>query len=189
MVGMVKMCWLSPLASIWLPLALLASALGAAGCSDDVGYADGTSQANPLDAEESAVVVRLNELRAGAGVATVKACASLNVSASAHSDDMRDKSYLKDVSPDGSTTLTRACNAGYKPACNNGVAMAEQLASGHAEGALTFAQWSGDANTAKVLTDPQWGVVGVGRSMSSEKAALWTLDLATAADPSCETMP
>src|SRR4051812_30636236 len=113
------------------PLALLAFALVACGSTD---LPSGPSEANPPDVEESSVLFSLNELRGMSGIAPVAVCSSLNVSASTHSDDMRDQMYLSDMAPNGSTARQRACTAGYTPACTGSLAMAELVASGNATG-------------------------------------------------------
>jgi uncharacterized protein YkwD len=154
------------------------------GCST-VEYADSVSQANPLDAVESELVVQLNQMRTNAGVSVLKVCSTLNKSASAHSDDMRDKGYLKDVGLDGSTSVTRACEAGFSVACDGTVGMAELLAKGYAGAAQTLEQWAADTTTQPVLVNGDFLTLGVGRSMGGE-AAIWTLDLAAAEDPSCD---
>ncbi len=153
------------------------------GCTT-VEYADNISQQNPLDAIESDLLVRLNTLRTNAGVPTVEDCATLNTSASRHSDDMRDKGYLSDVAPDASTPVKRACDAGFESACANNIAMAELLAKGNAEAGSTIDQWAGDATTAPILTDPTFTHVGIGRAMGGE-SAIWTVDFAASNDPSC----
>jgi len=164
---------------------LLACAALAMACTD-VDYADGTSPQNPLDGEESAVVQKVNSLRATVNAPNLKVCFSLNVSASVHSDDMREKGYLDDNAPDGTDARQRACNAGYKPACENTVGMVELVAKGNALGVETFTQWNKDAATSKLLQDSTFVVMGVGRAMSSEASAIWTLDMSTVDDPSCE---
>jgi uncharacterized protein YkwD len=158
--------------------------LALTGCTS-VEYADKVSVANPLDAFESDLVVRLNGLRSDAGVPTLKVCASLNVATSAHSDDMRDKDYLSDVAPDKSTTPTRACDAGYEPACIGSAAMVEFIAKGHGEGDVTLEQWKADAESSVMLTKPEFVVMGVGRALGADYP-IWTLDLADKTDASCD---
>jgi len=184
MAHMVKICIPSPGWMLKTTITLAFAAL-AVGCTD-VDFADGQSPQNPLDPEESLVVQKMNEIRASAGAPALKVCFSLNLSASVHSDDMREKGYLDDNAPDGSDPVDRACNAGYKPACDNMVGMVELVAKGNAEGEPTFAQWNGDAGTRMLLQSPEFLVVGVGRAMSSEESAIWTVDMSTAEDPSCE---
>ncbi|MDI1436628.1 CAP domain-containing protein [Polyangium sorediatum] len=185
---MVKMCRLASYrGSVW-PILSVVAALGLApwalGCTT-VEYADSVSQANPLDAVESDLIGRLNDMRTQAGVPVLKVCATLNQSASSHSDDMRDKGYLKDIGPDGSTAVSRACDAGFSAACEGSVGMAELLAKGFAGAAQTLEQWAMDEGTKPVLVNGDFLTVGVGRSMGGE-SAIWTLDLAAAVDPSCD---
>lgn len=139
-----------------------------------------------LDLEEQAVIQSLNSLRSSQGLPTVTACVSLNVSASAHSDDMRDNGYL-DESPPGnpsSTVRTRACTAGYTPACSGTIPMGELVAEGFGTGAETVTQWQNDMTAGPILVNPAFIVAGVGRSIGAT-AQTWTLDLASVADPSC----
>jgi uncharacterized protein YkwD len=185
---MVKMCLpTSQSRSVWPALAALGLCLGGFGCSS-VEYAEKASQANPLDNFEQDVVAQLNGFRVAAGASKVKVCASLNVSASLHSDDQRDRNYLDDDTPEGSRPPDRACDAGYMAACGGGVAMAELLAKGNADGASTLEQWNTDATTTTVLRDPQFAVVGLGRSLGGE-SAIWTMDLAAADEASCGEGP
>lgn len=164
-------------------LAYFAVALTATGCSS-VEFADKVSPANPLDEFEQDLVNKLNELRQGAGVPTLAVCASLNVATSAHSDDMRDKNYLSDIAPDKSTTVTRACDAGFEPACLGVPAMIEFIANGHGEGTVTLDQWKMDPSSSKELTRPEFVVVGVGRALGGDKP-IWTMDMADRTDASC----
>jgi uncharacterized protein YkwD len=164
-------------------LAYFAVALTATGCSS-VEFADKVSPANPLDEFEQDLVNKLNELRQGAGVPTLAVCASLNVATSAHSDDMRDKNYLSDIAPDKSTTVTRACDAGFEPACLGVPAMIEFIANGHGEGSVTLDQWKMDPASGVELTRPEFVVVGVGRALGGDKP-IWTMDMADRTDASC----
>ncbi len=171
--------------SVLAPFALV-TGLFAAGCGD-VQSNPGPSEANPLDAEESALIAGLNKLRAGAGITTpVLVCASLNVSAAAHADDMRDNAYLSDTGQDGSTPRSRGCAAGYKPACDNTTtAMAETVASGIVSGAETLPQWEKDAKTKELLLNPAFSVVGIGRAIQGD-VPTWAMDLASKDDASCK---
>lgn len=144
---------------------------------------DGPSPANPLDSVETTLVSELNGARAAAGAPAVTVCRSLNVSAAAHSDDMRDNGYLSDVAKDGSTPRDRACQAGYQPACDNAF-MAELVASGSEDPVHTVGQWKGDAESNKALLEPALKVVGVGVSYGEEEP-VWTVDLGGDDDPSC----
>lgn len=172
-------CRLLDLASFSFVAALT---LGCSGSTDVVP--SGPSQANPLDADEQALLDQVNDLRVSSAVGPVTGCASLNVSASAHSDDMRDNGYLKDVSPDGKTPRQRACEAGYAAACSETSAMAELVASGNYAPDLTLAQWTKDAGTKALLTDPGLQVMGVGLSIGAD-SPIWTADFGGVVEGSC----
>lgn len=170
--------------SVLAPFGLLLG-LFVVGCGD-VATNLGPSSANPLDAEESALVSGLNKLRADAGITTpMLVCNSLNVSASKHADDMRDNGYLSDTGLDSSTPRTRGCAAGYQPACNNtSTPMAETVASGIVTGAETLPQWEKDDKTKSLLVNPGLTVLGIGRSLQGD-VPVWAMDLAAKDDASC----
>jgi uncharacterized protein YkwD len=164
--------------------AVLAFALPLSACQGTTTAFGGPSQANPLDSEESSVIQSLNMLRMGKGLPQVAVCFSLNVSASAHSDDMRNKMYLSDVSPDGSTVRTRGCMNGYTPACTGMIPMAELVAEGFGTGAETLSQWAADPTAGPILIEAPFVVAGCGRSIGADNER-WTLDLASQQDASC----
>jgi uncharacterized protein YkwD len=167
------------------PVIALFFGFGTGGCSDATVEPE-KSQANPIDPEESGLLYELNRFREDAGIAgALIVCKSLNQSASAHSDDMRDKGYLSDTAPDGSTPRSRACAAGYKPACDGSAVIAEVVGAGFAEGKATLLPWTQDENTTMVLTEPSLIAAGVGRSLGADQP-MWTLDLTTDDDPSCD---
>jgi uncharacterized protein YkwD len=155
------------------------------GCGD-VATNLGPSEANPLDAEESALISALNSFRAEAGIAApVLVCKSLNVSASAHADDMRDNAYLSDTGQDSSTPRSRGCAAGYKPACDTAsTGMAETVASGIVAGKETLPQWEKDDTTKSLLLNPALNVIGLGRAIQGD-VPVWAMDLASKDDASC----
>lgn len=139
-----------------------------------------------LDAEESALIFEVNRLREDAGIADVLiACKALHESASLHSDDMRDKGYVAEKAPDGTSVRSRACDAGYEPGCGDASAMAELVAGGIGKGADVAAQWAGRDDAKAVLLNTSLVVVGAGRSIADDGTPTWTLDLGGADDPSC----
>jgi uncharacterized protein YkwD len=144
---------------------------------------EGPSVANPLDSLESTLVYELNGYRAEAGAPALAVCRSLNVSASAHADDMRDLGYQSDVAKDGSTARERACEAGYAPACST-AAMAELIASGSDDPVHTLGQWKLDEPSNVVAIDAKYKVIGVGLSQGAEEP-VWTLDLGSEEHASC----
>jgi uncharacterized protein YkwD len=155
------------------------------GCSASITDL-GPSQANPLDSEEASLFAALRSFRSEMGLPDVSDCVSLNVSASTHADDMRDKNYLSDQAPDGSTVRTRACAAGYTPACGNTPSVAETVASGNDVGTDVLMQWETDPKTAAVLTNASLVVVGIGRSEGDQDTHVWAMDLASIPDASCQ---
>ncbi len=176
--------------SFLLSSLLVSLVLAVAACSGSTTASDAPSIANPLDSERGDAVNQLNVLRQAAGVPLATDCFSLNVSASAHSDDMRDNDYFAETSPDGGTVRTRACAAGYQPGCSASTPMAELVAQGYATGEETVNQWdapmpAGMTDSAAILTNPVLIWVGVGRSIGAT-AQYWTLDMAATADPSCQ---
>jgi uncharacterized protein YkwD len=174
---------MSPRPSFSSRAAVLVLPLALAACNGSV--AAGGPSSPSLDTEELAALAQINVLRGTAAVPLVTACTSLNVSASAHSDDMRDNGYLAEMSPvDGSTVRTRACKAGYAPSCTGNIPMAELVAEGSGTGAATVAQWAMDGTAGPILVQKDLVLAGIGRSIGADNER-WTLDLASVADPSC----
>jgi uncharacterized protein YkwD len=168
-----------------LCVAAAVSALAVTACSGSTEFPGGPSDP-ALDAEENDAVYELNRRREDAGIAaTFTVCTSLNKSASAHSDDMRDKSYLDATGLDGSTVRTRACKAGYTPGCSDTSAMAELVGSGLDTGKDMATQWATGSQGGPVILDPTLTVIGIGRSVG-ENGSWWTLDLGASSDPSCQ---
>jgi uncharacterized protein YkwD len=172
----------------FFPAGVLLS-LGLSACDGSLTASDAPSIANPLDAERSAAVAEVDAVRAAHSppAAALTVCASLNVSASAHSDDLRDNSatlMLGSPGSNGSTPRQRACSAGYEPACTDTPAMGEVVADGNATGTATADQWATDPVAGPLLVNPAFIVVGVGRSEGAD-GWYWTMDLASMNDPSC----
>ncbi|APR77124.1 Hypothetical protein A7982_02471 [Minicystis rosea] len=140
-----------------------------------------------LDPFESDAIYEMNRVREDAGVAAIlTACTSLNVSATKHSDDMRDQDYLKEQGLDGSTIRTRSCAAGYQPGCVESTAMGELIAKGIDDGKTVVAQWSTNADAHALMVSPSLVAIGVGRSLGEDGTMWWTVDLGGQADPSCQ---
>ena len=140
-----------------------------------------------LDTFESDAIYEINRIREDAGVAQIlAACRSLNVAATGHSDDMRNKDYLKEVGLDGSTVRTRTCAAGYQPGCSESTAMGELVAKGIDDGKTVVAQWSTNANAHALMVSAGLAVIGVGRSLGEDGTMWWTADLGGLPDSSCQ---
>ena len=170
------------LSSITLAGLMVATAACSGNSSNEVDA--GPSQANPLDAEESALLQQINDHRASNSITPVRQCATLNESASQHADDMRDKGYLDDAGQDGSKPRERACDAGYKTGCDQ-TAFAELVASGVEDASATLGQWTKATNTNDILLNPELGVAGIGRSLGGE-VPYWAVDFGTLTEPSCD---
>ncbi|QUH03359.1 CAP domain-containing protein [Saccharopolyspora erythraea] len=77
---------------------------------------------------EGRVVELVNQARAGAGCAAVKADSRLADAAQAHSTDMANRSYFDHTSQDGSTFSQRITRAGYPSPAAENIAMGQQTA-------------------------------------------------------------
>lgn len=160
--------------------------LALAACSNTTIGPDAASDP-ALDPVENQAIYELNRIREDAGIATpVKLCTSLNKAASAHSDDMRNKGYLKDTAPDGSTVRTRSCDAGYQPGCSEAATMGELVASGIDEGSAVIAQWATNPDAKAVMLNPALVVAGIGRALDDDETTFWTLDMGGSDDASCQ---
>jgi uncharacterized protein YkwD len=165
--------------------ALCASALTSIlGCASVENAPAEKSPANPLDSEEGTLVYDLNGYRAQSGLAALKVCASLNVAASAHADDMRDHGYLNDTGNDGSSARSRACASGYMAACDAKTELAELVSSGNELGDQVFPLWTKDATTEPILRNAALVVIGVGRSLGGD-VPYWSVDVADHDEASC----
>jgi uncharacterized protein YkwD len=157
-----------------------------AACSNSTGGLDTVSDPT-VDPVEADAVYQINQAREQAGIAaTLKVCTALNVSASGHSDDMRDKGYTKEVGPDGSNSRSRSCAAGYQPGCLTTTSMGELVASGIDEGTVVVDTWMKSDSGKGALLGTGFAVVGVGRALGDDGTMYWTVDLGGKDDPSCQ---
>jgi len=160
--------------------------LALTGCPSSTAGADAASDP-ALDPVESEAIYQLNRIREDAGIAaTVIVCTSLNAAASGHSDDMRNKGYLKDTAPDGSTVRTRSCSAGYQPGCADATSMGELVASGVDDGKGVIDEWATNPDAKAVMLNPAFVAAGIGRAVSDDETSWWTLDMSGSDDPSCK---
>ena len=81
--------------------------------------------------------------------------------------------------------MTRACKAGYTPACGDGL-MAEVIASGSEDPQHTVGQWKADATAGPILVNPGLTMIGVGRTFREDASPIWTVDFGGLDDPSCK---
>jgi uncharacterized protein YkwD len=132
-------------------------------CAGDCGQGSGP-QTTGLDTEEMAFVVLINQHRASNGLGPLKTCVTLNRSAQGHSEDMRDKNYFSHTGLDGSSMVTRSCDACYSFACPLGTAMGENIAAGNSGASGTFTQWKNSSGHNMNMLSPNYTVMGIGRA-------------------------
>lgn len=161
--------------------------LGGGGGGDDGGGGGGQcddSDGASLDEEEQRFLELLNQHRANNGARPVTACASLNRSAQAHSEDMRDQDYFAHQGLDGSSPSSRACDACFGSCGSTG--FGENIAAGNSSAEGTFDQWlNSSGHNANMLRD-SYVVVGLGRATGGGAyGTYWTNVFATGSDASC----
>jgi uncharacterized protein YkwD len=138
-----------------------------------------------LDVEEQRFLELLNEHRANNGRAPVSTCASLNLAAQAHSDDMRDQNYFDHTGLDGSSPGSRACDAGFELCESTG--FGENIAAGNTDAEGTFDQWVNSSGHNANMLGGSYVVVGLGRATGGGRyGTYWTNVFATRDDPSCD---
>ncbi len=143
-------------------------------CAADCGQGSGP-QSTGLDAEEMAFVVLINQHRANNGLGPLKACVTLNRSAQGHSEDMRDKNYFSHTGLDGSTMVTRSCDACYSYACPLQTAMGENIAAGNSDAQNTFNQWKNSSGHNMNMLSSNYRVMGIGRATGGgQYGVYWT---------------
>jgi uncharacterized protein YkwD len=152
-------------------------------CSTCQGSGDATT---PLDSEEQAFLVILNEYRAQNGLGALTACTSLNRAAQGHSEDMRDKNYFSHTGQDGSSPWERSCDACYELGCGPMTAMAENIAAGNSGAQGTFTQWKNSAGHNANMLGPSFKIIGIGRATGGgQYGTYWTNVFGGDAEPSC----
>jgi len=141
-------------------------------CSKCEGSGDATT---PLDGEEAAFLVILNEYRASNGLGALTACTSLNRAAQGHSEDMRDQNYFSHSGLDGSSPWGRSCDACYEQGCGPSTAMAENIAAGNAGAQATFTQWKSSPGHNSNMLGGNFTMIGIGRATGGgQYGSYWT---------------
>ena len=111
-----------------------------------------------------AFITLINQHRANNGLGPLKTCVTLNRSAQGHSEDMRDQNYFSHTGLNGSTMVTRSCDACYAPACPLSTAMGENIAAGNSTASATFTQWKNSAGHNMNMLSASYTVMGIGRA-------------------------
>ncbi len=123
------------------------------------------------------VVQRVNEVRAGAGLAPLVLDPALLQEAQAHSVDMAQLGTLAHTGSDGSIYAERAMRAGYAL----GAAIAENIACGQATAGEAVSAWMASPTLRDNILNPGLSRIGVGYAYGPRGpfGHYWTLDLAS----------
>lgn len=164
----------------------LVCAMATVGCVSEGTGTNGPSDP-ALDADESALLYEVDRLREDNGIpGALIVCKALSTSAALHSDDMRDKGYVAETAPDGTSVRARACKAGYQPGCGDTSAMAELVAGGVTDAVGLVKKWAENPEAKGVLLNTMLVTAGAGRALAEDGTPYWTLDLGGKDDPSCK---
>lgn len=152
-------------------------------CPTCQGSGDATT---PLDSEEQAFLVLINNYRAQNGLGSLTACTSLNRAAQGHSEDMRDKNYFSHTGLDGSSPWERSCDACYELGCGPMTAMAENIAAGNSGAQGTFDQWKNSPGHNANMLGASFKMIGIGRATGGgQYGTYWTNVFGGDSEPSC----
>ena len=140
----------------------------------------------PLDSEEQALLVLINNHRANNNLGPLSACTSLNRAAQGHSEDMRDQDYFSHTGLDNSTPWDRACDACYMQGCGPTTAMGENIAAGNSGAQATFNQWLNSPPHNANMLGANFTVIGIGRATGGGTyGSYWTNVFGGNTEPSC----
>ena len=152
-------------------------------CSMCAGAGDATT---PLDTQEEAFLVLINQYRADNGLGALTACTSLNRTAQGHSEDMRDQDYFSHTGLNGSSPWSRACDACYELGCGPQTAMAENIAAGNSDAQGTFTQWKNSPGHNANMLGGNFTMIGIGRATGGgQYGVYWTNVFGGNSEPSC----
>jgi uncharacterized protein YkwD len=140
----------------------------------------------PLDSEEQAFLVIINDYRQQNGLGPVTACTSLNRAAQLHSEDLRDQDYFSHDGLNGSDPYSRSCDACYSLGCGPQTAMAENIAAGNSGAQGTFTQWQNSAGHNANMLGTNFTQIGIGRATGGGTyGSYWTNVFGGDTEPSC----
>jgi len=165
------------------PTTTSSSSSGAGG--DPTGCGGAGPATTPLDSEEQAFLVLINNYRGQNGLGSLSACTSLNRTAQGHSEDMRDQNYFEHTGLNGSSPWDRACDACYDLGCGPMTAMAENIAAGNADAQGTFNQWQNSPGHNANMLDGSFTQIGIGRALGGSYGSYWTNVFGGSSEPSC----
>lgn len=153
-------------------LALIAS-LGAGACvPQPAGPTDTGATTGPAPSAtwQSEMLASINARRAAAGVAPLRACASLDRAAAAHSADQAAHEHMSHTGSNGSNAGQRITAAGYL----GWRAWAENVAVGYPSVASVMNGWMNSSGHRANLLSASYEHVGVGLAHSASGTPYWT---------------
>ena len=127
-----------------------------------------------LSAAERQVLALVNSERAKAGCAALKANATLNRVAGAHSKDMAVQGYFSHTSQDGRSPFDRMKQAGYQ-----GSMMAENIAAGQATAAAVMNAWMNSSGHRQNILNCGYKEIGIGLHRGGSMRTYWTQNFGT----------
>ena len=127
-----------------------------------------------MDAEETQMEALINQYRTDHGLNALTIEPHLDQAATGMSTDMGAKNYFDHTDSYGRSSDQRIKDFGYTYVTSTG----ENLASGEATAANTFAQWKASPHHNENMLSPLWTVMGIARvnTPGSQYGWYWTND-------------
>jgi uncharacterized protein YkwD len=121
------------------------------------------------EAEECAMLTKINAYRTANGKSALKLSRTLSAAAEHHSQDMATKNYFSHTLSGGVTWSQNITNHGYPTT----TARAENIAAGHASATDTFTQWKNSASHNTNMLSSTSNAIGIGRAYGSTSTYTW----------------
>jgi uncharacterized protein YkwD len=137
--------------------------------SGTTGTAAATSLEEALDPEELAFLDLLNQYRAENQLEPLRASIALTNAAQWMSDDMAQKNYFSHTDSLGRSVSVRIGEFGY----SYNTWWGENIAAGNSSALGTFTQWKNSAGHNSNMLNPNYRVIGIGRSYNANAAYRW----------------
>ena len=152
--------------------AVLAAMLIAVSFAD--GFGRDATAVVPLDPEEQAFVVLLNDYRAQNGLGPLSVDSSIQSAAEWMSTDMGENNYFSHTDSLGGSPWDRMCNFGY---CYN-TWKGENIAAGYATAETVFEAWQNSPGHNSNMLSGSYVVIGIARvyTAGSTYGYYWTND-------------
>jgi uncharacterized protein (TIGR03437 family) len=132
------------------------------------------AQTPTLDANEQEFLKLINDYRTTNGVTALKVSISLTNASRWKSNDMGAKNYFGHNDLDGRDPFQRMIAFGY----NYNTWLGENIAAGFSDASSTFTQWKNSPGHDRNMLDPNFKVVGIGRTVypGTRYINYWTTD-------------